>query len=102
MSLYHFGAHKDMLLHYNVLISGKCFFSDYWIGWREMRGKKMRGSLFSRICLMLKTLRFVVNFLQSFLPKVTQILHAEHNVGKKLEHDRIKKMRNRILREHLV
>ena len=64
MSSYHFGALKDMILHYNVLISGKCFFfSDYWIGWREMRGKKMRGSLFSRICLMLKTLRFVVNFL---------------------------------------
>lgn len=63
MSSYHFGAHKDMILHYNVLISGKCFFSDYWIGWREMRGKNMKGSLFSRICLMLKTLRFVVNFL---------------------------------------
>lgn len=65
MSSYHFGAHKD---DYDftlqcTYIRKMFFFSDYWIGWREMRGKKMRGSLFSRICLMLKTLRFVVNFL---------------------------------------
>lgn len=50
MSSYHFGAHKDMILHYNVLISGKCFFFRLldWVE-RDERKKNERIIVFKNM-----------------------------------------------------
>lgn len=51
MSSYRFGAHKDMILHYNVLISGKCFFFFRLLDWveRDERKKNERIIVFKNM-----------------------------------------------------